>query len=123
MSSTQSQPSRRAAWLAAYGALCAAVAIGLSAYAAHGAEGLAQSRLQTAAVFAFGHGVALAALARETRRTLARVAFAALSLGVFLFSGSLVLNVLAQWPTTLAPLGGMLLIAGWVMYAIDRLRR
>lgn len=83
---------------------------------------------------AFGHGLALAMLApirlASTRPasakpslTLCRLALSALYLGVLLFSGSIVFNVLAQWPTTLAPLGGMLLIGGWLALAIDFARR
>ena len=115
--------SRTPSFLAACGALCAAAAVALSAYAAHAATGPAQSRLQTAAVFALVHGVALAALARGNDRMLARLALAALLLGLLLFSGSVAMNVLLQWPTTLAPLGGMLLVAGWIAYAIASLRR
>ena len=74
-------------------------------------------------MFALLHGVALAALARDAGRRLARIALGALLLGVLLFSGSLAMNVLLQWSTTLAPLGGILLIAGWIAYAIDCLRR
>ena len=73
-------------------------------------------------MFALVHGVALAALAHGGHRLVSRLALAALLLGLLLFSGSVAMNILLQWPTTLAPLGGMLLIAGWVAYAIDRLR-
>ena len=118
-----SPDSQHRSWLAAAGALCAAVAVALSAYAAHAVQGPAQARLQTAALFALVHGVALAALAACARRTLARVALTMLLLGLLLFSGSVAANVLLQWPTTFAPLGGMLMIAGWVAYAVDRLRR
>ena len=69
---------QRRSWLAANGALCAAAAVALSAYAAHAAQGPAQARLQTAALFAFGHGVALAVLAPQSTRTLARLALAVL---------------------------------------------
>lgn len=115
-------PRQRRSWLAANGALCAAAAVALSAYAAHAAQGAGQTRLQTAAFFAFGHGVALAALAPAASRTLGRFALTLLYLGTLLFSGSLVFGALAQWPTTLAPLGGMLLIAGWALYAVDAMR-
>jgi len=114
---------RRRSWLAANGALCAAAAVALSAYAAHAAQGPAQARLQTAALFAFGHGLALAVLAPLATRGSTRLALAMLYAGMLLFAGSLVLNVLAQWPTTLAPFGGILLIAGWLLYAVDALRR
>ena len=115
-------PSPRRSWLAFNGALCAAAAVALAAYAAHGAQGEAQARLQLAAMFAFGHGVALAALAPATTPRLGRFALSSLYLGVLVFCGSLVMNVFAQWPTTLAPLGGMLLIGGWLLYAVDALR-
>ncbi|WP_425602504.1 DUF423 domain-containing protein [Luteimonas galliterrae] len=110
-------------WLAANGAVYAAAAVALSAYAAHAVQGPAQARLQTAALFAFGHGVALAALSRQSQRMPARFGLAMLYAGVLLFSGSLAFNVLAQWPTTLAPFGGCLLIAGWLLYAVDAARR
>ncbi len=113
----------RRSWLAANGALCAACAVALSAYAAHAVQGADQVRLHTAAFFAFGHGAALAALAPAASRGLARSALALLFLGVLLFSGSLTFKAIAQWPTTLAPMGGMLLIVGWVLYAVDAMRR
>jgi uncharacterized membrane protein YgdD (TMEM256/DUF423 family) len=117
-----SPASRVPSRLAAAGGLSAAAAVALSAYAAHAATGPAQSRLQTAALFALLHGVALAALASDAERTLTRIALTALLLGLLTFSGSVAMSALLQWPATLAPLGGMLLIAGWIVYAIDRLR-
>ena len=115
--------SRLRGLLAALGALLAGASVALLAYAAHGVDGLSQSRLQTAAMFAFGHSVALAALAPGVVRRLARIGLLMLGGGVLLFSGSLVLNVFAHWPTTLAPFGGLLLIAGWLLWAADALRR
>jgi uncharacterized membrane protein YgdD (TMEM256/DUF423 family) len=109
--------------LAASGGLYAAIGVGLAAYAAHAASGPQQHQLQWAALFAFGHGVALAALAPMAQRPLERWALSALWLGVLLFSGSLAAKALAQWPVVLAPLGGSLLIAGWLLYAVDQLRR
>lgn len=120
----ESQPLfRQRSWLGACGALCAGAAVALAAYAGHAVDGVAQSRLQTAALFAFGHGLALTVLAPAASRTLRRLALVALFVGTMLFSGSLVLNVLVQWPTMLAPLGGALLIVGWIACAIDLLRR
>ncbi|WP_407352300.1 DUF423 domain-containing protein [Luteimonas sp. R10] len=109
--------------LAGIGAACAAAAVALSAYAVHGAEGEAQMRLQTAAMYAFGHGVALAVLATTVSRRTGRLALAILLLGMLLFCGSLAGNALLGWPTAAAPFGGVLLIAGWLLLAIDFLRR
>jgi uncharacterized membrane protein YgdD (TMEM256/DUF423 family) len=109
-------------WLAAVGAVLAALAVALAAYAAHAAPPDAQSRLQLAAVFAFGHGIALAALAPQGRRRSGRIALWMLAVGVLVFSGSLVGHVFAVTPTTLAPMGGMLMIAGWLLHAISALR-
>lgn len=116
-------PTFRRSPLAAAGALSAAVAVALSAYAAHGVDGEAQLRLQTAAIHAFGHGVALALLATMVVRRLGRVALFALLLGMLLFCGSLAGNVLFGWTTAAAPFGGMLLIVGWLLLAVDFLRR
>jgi uncharacterized membrane protein YgdD (TMEM256/DUF423 family) len=109
-------------WLAAIGAVLAALAVALAAYAAHAASPEAQSRLQLAAVFAFGHGVALSALARRVELRTGRIALWMLAIGVLLFSGSLVAHVLAALPTMFAPLGGMLMIAGWLLHAISAFR-
>jgi uncharacterized membrane protein YgdD (TMEM256/DUF423 family) len=122
MPASSPRSSRFSSWLGASGALCAAAGVALSAYASHAMAGTAQSQLQTAALFAFGHGVALAALSRDSGRRLARIALAILLIGVLLFSGSLATHVLAQWPSTLAPFGGTLVIAGWIVYAIALLR-
>jgi len=110
-------------WLAALGALYAAAGIALSAYAAHAVLGENASRMQTAALFAFGHGVALAALAHVpgNRRTL--IGMLAIAAGVVLFAGSLVGRVVLHWPATFAPFGGMLLIGGWLVFAIGQWRR
>jgi uncharacterized membrane protein YgdD (TMEM256/DUF423 family) len=51
------------------------------------------------------------------------LALAGLLLGTLLFSGSLVMNVLQQWPTALAPMGGTLMMAGWLVWATAAVRR
>lgn len=110
-------------WLAALGAVMAALAVGLAAYASHGVDGEAQARLQSAALFLFGHGVALAALAPLSAGRLWRVlALVGLLVGTLLFSGSLVMGVLQQWPTPLAPMGGTLMMVGWLLWAVTAVR-
>ncbi len=108
--------------LAAFGAVLAAVAVGLGAYASHGVDGETQKQLAIAALFAFGHGLALAALARQAFRQPATLALFAIGLGTLLFSGSHVGTALLETSTAAAPLGGMLMMAGWVLWAIAALR-
>jgi len=105
--------------LAALGALFCAAATALSAYAAHGADALVRGRLESAALFLFLHGLALLVLAPRGLRWTAL----GLAAGTLLFSGSLVGAALLGLPTTLAPAGGMLLIASWLLAAIALLRR
>lgn len=109
--------------LAATGATFAAVAVALSAYAAHAAHGEAQSQSFIAAIFLFGHGVALAALAPRAPRRLAQAALAGLAIGTILFSGSLAVRQGFGIATGLAPYGGSLMILSWLLYAADALRR
>lgn len=101
--------------------LCAA-GVALGAYASHAtAVPLARERLGLAAVFAFAHGLGLLALGSRA----SRIALAArwmLAIGVLLFSGSLTGAALAGLPTSAAPLGGMLMIAGWLLVAVDAAR-
>jgi uncharacterized membrane protein YgdD (TMEM256/DUF423 family) len=106
------------------GALFAAFAVALSAYAAHASiDPEARQRLTWAAAFAFGHGVAIASLARHGAHWLGALALYALMAGVLLFAGSLAGGALANAPTSLAPIGGMLSIGGWLVFAVHSLRR
>ncbi|WP_374319429.1 DUF423 domain-containing protein [Pseudoxanthomonas kaohsiungensis] len=115
---------RTGAWLAAAGAVLAALAVGLSAYAAHGvADAHARGNLQLASLYAFGHGIALAALAPATARRVPLLALAGLLAGTLLFAGSLAFAALLGWPTRLAPLGGTVLMASWLLYAVGVARR
>lgn len=109
-------------FLGGTGSMLAACAVALAAYAAHGTEGDAQARLIQAAAFAFGHGLALAALAPLAQRRRGLLALVAMLAGVLLFSGSLAGAVFAHLPTTLAPFGGMLMIGGWLLHGWDRWR-
>ncbi len=97
--------------------------VALAAYAAHVVEPGAQVRLQSAAWFAFGHGIALAALAPHASRRLGVLALASLLLGTLMFSGSLVGAHLFALPTALAPYGGGLMILSWLLWAADSVRR
>lgn len=109
--------------LAALGAVACALAVGLGAYASHGLDGDAARRAGLAALFLFGHGLALLVLAAPAASRLRLVALAALALGVLLFAGSLLGAVFAGLPTALAPAGGVLLMLAWLTLAADALRR
>lgn len=109
--------------LVAVGAIFASVGVGLSAYAAHVAEGADRVNLQSAALFTLAHGIALTALSRQTPHRLGMFALSMLAIGVMLFSGSLVAAHFFATPTRLAPVGGSLLILGWLLYAVDAFRR
>jgi uncharacterized membrane protein YgdD (TMEM256/DUF423 family) len=107
---------------AAFGALACGASVALAALAMHGAEGHAREQLALAALFAFMHGLGLVAIvARDSR--LANLARAALALGVALFCGSLVAAALLGAPTAAAPAGGLAMMAGWAILAVDFLRR
>lgn len=121
---TTDRRARRPSLLACLGALLAASAIGLSAYATHGVSApLARSHLDMAALYAFAHGAVLVALGPRAHGALSRLALYVLLLGTLLFAGSLTGNALWQWPTRLAPAGGSALMLGWVLLAFNALRR
>lgn len=119
----QPPTSRASRWPAVAGATLAGLAVALSAYAAHGVDGAAQAGLQTAAAYAFGHGVALVALASATRGRLATLASVLLLLGTLGFSGALASKHLLGVSTGTAPFGGSLLILGWLLHAVAAARR
>lgn len=111
-------------WLAFAGGVLAAIAVAVSAWASHGvADAQDAARLQMAALFGFGHGLALAALAPRSQAGPGRWALWLLLIGTLLFSGSLAGKALADWPTRLAPAGGLTLVAGWLSWALGALRR
>ncbi|MEP6906834.1 MAG: DUF423 domain-containing protein [Pseudoxanthomonas sp.] len=115
---------RKPSLIAFSGAVLAALAIALGAYASHGVtDAHAQANLQMASLYAFGHGIALAALAAGTARSLGRLGLYLLLLGTLLFSGSLALGALLQVSTRLAPIGGISLMLGWLTWGFDSLRR
>jgi uncharacterized membrane protein YgdD (TMEM256/DUF423 family) len=109
--------------MAAFGALACAAAVGLSAYASHALHGDDARRAGLAALFAFGHGIALLLLAPNARTRVRVAGLITLVLGLLLFSGSLLAAALFAWPATLAPGGGLLLMLGWLIIAVDALRR
>ena len=109
--------------LSGAGALACGLAVALGAYASHGLQGEDAMRAGLAALFGFGHGLALLVLAPSAAGRLRWAGLGALALGLLLFCGSLAGAVFFDAPTRLAPAGGLLLMAGWLMIAIDAFRR
>ena len=106
--------------LAGFGALLAACGVALAAYASHGVDGAAREPLLIAALFAFGHGVALAALARAVAGRLGAISLWLLLAGTLGFSGALVSkHLLGIDLGRVAPIGGSTLIIGWLLQAVS----
>lgn len=112
------------------GALLAALGVALGAFGAHALR----ERLDPAALANFETGVryqmyaALALLVLGARLPSAKgpsLAPALLLAGAVIFSGSLYLLVLSgqRWLGAITPIGGVLLIAGFVVAALDARRR
>ncbi|MBB5207395.1 DUF423 domain-containing protein [Chiayiivirga flava] len=109
---------------AAFGALGCAVAVALAAYAAHAPlQTVAKGRLEVAVFQLALHALALCIFAPRQRRRFEIAPIFAWVVGTLLFCGSLVGAALWNTSTTLAPVGGVLLMLGWVLQAIASLRR
>lgn len=107
----------------AAGAVFCAMSVALSAYAAHALEGAAQTRMQTATLHLFLHGLALVLFAPRQGRRIERLALWGWLVGSVLFSGSIASAVLFGTSARLAPFGGGFLILGWLLQAGASLRR
>jgi uncharacterized membrane protein YgdD (TMEM256/DUF423 family) len=102
-------------WIVIFAALSGALAVGAGAFGAHGASGTAAEWLKTGAQYQMLHAVAaLAVLRLETRGP--AILFLA---GSFIFAGTLYLMALGlpRWLGAVTPVGGVLLIAGWLWLA------
>ena len=104
-------------WPLSIGALLACCSVALSAYASHAADDAVRASLFVAAAFAFGHGLALVALAERSRGRLGALASLLLLVGVLLFSGALVGKALFGLPSVVAPWGGSAMMLGWLLHA------
>lgn len=105
---------------AGLGALFAALAVGLGAFLAHTLEGRVTperlATMETAARYLMYSALGLLLLSRIPRAGLSALLIAA---GAVIFSGSLVLLVLTDtpWLGAITPVGGVLMIAGWLLLA------
>ena len=94
-------------------ALSGAVAVAAGAYGAHGAQGKAAEWLSTGAHYQLVHAVA-ALVAIGTGARGAAWAFVA---GAAVFAGTLYLMAAGapKWLGAVTPIGGLLLIGGWIL--------
>ena len=108
----------------ALAAVMAAAGIALSAYASHAAlDAEGARRVGNAALFLLVQGAAGSALLPRACGRGERGAILLQVAGCLVFSASLLVNQWLGWPSTLAPAGGMAMIAGWLWLAALRMRR
>ena len=99
-------------------AVVCSLSVALGAYASHAAVAQDQHRLAVSASVAFAHALALIVMA-DRHGAFARAARFCLFAGIAFFSGGLAAAALLGTSTIVAPAGGMLLILGWLLAAID----
>ena len=116
-------------WLV-LGALSGLVAVGLAAWAAHGApagfEGAPRRAVDNALMIQGWHAPALlvAGLMAEGGRRIAHLAGLAFALGTASFCGAVWWGALGGASLgQVAPTGGMLLMVGWALLALAALKR
>lgn len=107
-------------WIMVAAALSGAVAVAAGAFGAHGASGQAAEWLKTGGHYQLIH--ALAALV--ALRMDARGPALAFIIGGAIFGGTLYLMAagMPRWLGAVTPLGGALLIAGWLWLAWSGMR-
>lgn len=105
---------------AVFGAIYAALAVALGAFGAHTLEGRVTpdrlETLETAVRYLMYHALGLLLLSRLSRSGTASLLIA---VGAAIFSFSLVLLVLTDtgWLGAVTPVGGVLMIGGWLLLA------
>ncbi|WP_420393399.1 DUF423 domain-containing protein [Acuticoccus sp.] len=114
------------------GALYGAIGVGLGAVGAHAIDSnfvaTDAEAFETAVTYQLFHAVAMVALGGlqpHVLRSLLGVASWAFGLGILLFSGSLYVLTLGgpSEAAMVTPVGGVLLIVGWLILAVAAARR
>jgi uncharacterized membrane protein YgdD (TMEM256/DUF423 family) len=102
-------------WIVILAALSGALAVGAGAFGAHGVSGAAQEWLKTGAQYQLVHAVAALAVVRLEARGPALMFL----IGGAIFAGTLYLMALGlpRWLGAVTPIGGALLIGGWLWLA------
>ena len=107
-------------WLFFLAALSGAIAVAAGAFGAHGASGAAAEWLKTGAHYQLVHAVAALAVLRLDAKGPGWLFLA----GGAIFGGTLYLMALGlpKWLGAITPIGGAMLIAGWLWLACIGLR-
>ena len=102
-------------WLIVAAALSGALAVGAGAFSAHGASGQAAGWLKTGGEYQLIHAVAALVAAQIGARGPGWLFVG----GALVFAGTLYLMAmgLPRWLGAVTPLGGLMLIAGWLWLA------
>ena len=108
-------------WVGVLAALSGAIAVAAGAFGAHGAEGQAAEWLRTGGQYQLIHAVAALVAVRMEARVPAWLFVG----GGGVFAGTLYLMALGlpHWLGAVTPIGGLMLIAGWLWLATISLRR
>ena len=107
--------------IAVAGALLVALGVALGAFGAHGLRAVLDERAlgwwETGVQYHMWSAVGLVALSALPRRL--GLAAALIGVGILIFSGSLYVMALtgARWLGILTPVGGLLMIGGWLLAA------
>ena len=106
-----------------------AIAVGLGAFGAHGLKRVASPEQlawwQTATLYFLIHALGLLVVALLIKLNLATKSSAWLiQIGVIIFAGSLYLMALGapRWFGAITPIGGVLMICGWLWLAVSAAR-
>lgn len=99
-----------------FAALSGAIAVGAGAFGAHGASGDAADWLKTGAQYQLLHAVAALVAAQMGARGPGLV----FVIGAAIFAGTLYLMALGlpRWLGAITPIGGAMLIIGWLWLAV-----
>ena len=110
------------------GAILGALAVVVGAFGAHGLESLMSDEMakvfETGVKYHFYHALAILAVAAGSsalwRSRLCLWACRAWAFGILIFSGTLYALALTEigWLGAITPIGGVALIAGWVLLAL-----
>lgn len=102
-------------WLPRLAALSAAIAIAAGAFGAHRYTGKEAEWLRTGGFYQLVHAVAVLVLARMVTPAPSWLLLA----GATIFSGTLYLMAVGapRWLGAITPIGGALMIAGWLLVA------